>query len=192
MSGKKYLISEAAIKVGIESHVLRYWEEELGLEIERNELGHRFYTEEQIELFKRVKELKDSGLQLRAVKNVLINNTTTEVAAKRDEEVHKDVEIVNKSEDKLAQFEQIMLGIIKRSLSESSDMFSNKISNGVSDKVIKEMDYLLRLKEDAEEERFKRLDETIRSVQRAGKEVAAYKEKDKILPFRKKKGGQTL
>jgi hypothetical protein len=38
------------------------------------------------------------------------------------------------------------------------------------------MDYLLRMKEEMEEERFKRLDETIRNCQRSNKEAAAGKE----------------
>lgn len=42
----------------------------------------------------------------------------------------------------------------------------DELSYKVSDKVIKEMDYLLRMKEDAEEERYKRLDETIRNCQK--------------------------
>ena len=33
-----YYISEAAKKVQVESHVLRYWEEELELPIKRNEM----------------------------------------------------------------------------------------------------------------------------------------------------------
>ena len=43
-----FLISDAAKKVEVEAHVLRYWEEELGLPIKRNELGHRYYTEEDV------------------------------------------------------------------------------------------------------------------------------------------------
>ena len=43
------LISDAAREVKVESHVLRYWEEELHLPIKRNELGHRYYTEEDVE-----------------------------------------------------------------------------------------------------------------------------------------------
>ena len=33
---KIYLISDAAKQVQVETHVLRYWEEELGLPIKRN------------------------------------------------------------------------------------------------------------------------------------------------------------
>ena len=66
-----YLINEAAKEVHVESHVLRYWEEELGLPIKRNKQGHRIYTHEDIERFIEIKKLKDNGLQLKAVKLVM-------------------------------------------------------------------------------------------------------------------------
>ena len=37
MSEIRYMISETAKQVDVEAHELRYWEEELGLPIERNE-----------------------------------------------------------------------------------------------------------------------------------------------------------
>lgn len=36
-NGKIYLISDASRKVEVESHVLRYWEDELKLPVKRNE-----------------------------------------------------------------------------------------------------------------------------------------------------------
>lgn len=71
MVKEKYLINEAAKEVHVESHVLRYWEEELSLPIKRNEQGHRIYTQEDIDRFVVIKDLKDQGLQLKAVKIVL-------------------------------------------------------------------------------------------------------------------------
>ena len=71
MVKEKYLINEAAKEVHVESHVLRYWEEELALPIKRNEQGHRIYTQEDIDGFIAIKDLKDQGLQLRAVKTIL-------------------------------------------------------------------------------------------------------------------------
>ena len=68
---EKYLINEAAKEVHVESHVLRYWEEELELPIKRNEQGHRIYTQEDIDRFIDIKNLKDQGLQLKAVKTLL-------------------------------------------------------------------------------------------------------------------------
>ncbi len=67
------LISDAAKEVQVESHVLRYWEEELHLPIKRNELGHRYYTKEDVERFKQIKSMKERGLQLKAIKMILKN-----------------------------------------------------------------------------------------------------------------------
>ncbi|HBA46916.1 MAG TPA: hypothetical protein DCZ91_03780 [Lachnospiraceae bacterium] len=65
------LISDAAKEVKVESHVLRYWEDELHLPIKRNELGHRYYTAEDVERFKQIKGMKERGLQLKAIKMIL-------------------------------------------------------------------------------------------------------------------------
>ena len=71
MKEKRYSISEASRLLEVENHVLRYWEEELNLKIPRNELGHRFYREEEIQLLYWITELKNKGFQLKAVKEVL-------------------------------------------------------------------------------------------------------------------------
>ena len=68
--GEYLLISDAAKQVKVESHVLRYWEEELHLPIKRNELGHRYYTKEDVERFKEIKSMKERGLQLKAIKMI--------------------------------------------------------------------------------------------------------------------------
>ena len=71
---KEYSVSETVRLVGVESHVLRYWEEELELLIHRNALGHRIYGSRDIELLCRVKEWKEKGLQLKAIR-VLLKQT---------------------------------------------------------------------------------------------------------------------
>ncbi|MBU5479613.1 helix-turn-helix domain-containing protein [Blautia sp. MSJ-19] len=67
----KYTVRQAVEMTGIKSYVLRYWEEELELQIHRNELGHRYYTGYDVQLFLNIKELKKRGLQLRAIKNLI-------------------------------------------------------------------------------------------------------------------------
>lgn len=66
-----YLISEAAKQAGVESHVLRYWEEELKLPIARNEMGHRYYTKQDIQIFLTIKELKKRGFQLKMIRELV-------------------------------------------------------------------------------------------------------------------------
>lgn len=67
------LIKEAADILGVEPHVLRYWEEELELEIKRNSMGHRYYDQKDIKLFSDVKELKKRGLTLKDIKRGIEN-----------------------------------------------------------------------------------------------------------------------
>ncbi len=73
MEEVRYMISEASKRVGVESHTLRYWEDELNLPIGRNEMGHRYYRDSDIELLKASKQLKEQGFQLKAIKMLLPN-----------------------------------------------------------------------------------------------------------------------
>ena len=185
MENKRYIISEASQKTGLEPHVLRYWEDELGLEIERNELGHRYYSEEQINLLCRVKEMKNRGFQLKAIKSELmvypsqqmasqiVQQSTTEVSQPVMQQSMSPSQ--TRSDDKMDQFKAIIAGIVAETLRENNVILGQELSDTVGNKVIKEMDYLLRMKEEAEEDRFKKLDEAIRGCQRSNKEAAAGK-----------------
>ena len=68
MSEQKIMISEAAKLVDVESHVLRYWEEELHIPVSRTEMGHRYYTKENLQLFCCIKKLKDEGVTIKELK----------------------------------------------------------------------------------------------------------------------------
>ena len=48
-----------------------YWEEELNLSIGRNELGHRYYTGYDIQMFLNIRELKNRGLKLSAIRELI-------------------------------------------------------------------------------------------------------------------------
>ena len=62
-----YSVSEAVKLLEIQSHVLRYWEEEMKLPIQRNEMGHRYYTRYDIQVFLSIKELKKKEYSLREI-----------------------------------------------------------------------------------------------------------------------------
>ena len=87
-----YMISEAAKRINVETHVLRYWEEELALEIGRTEMGHRYYTEEDLQLFHCIKELKEQGMLLRDLKNLVPDmlRTTNQLRLRRLEAAAND------------------------------------------------------------------------------------------------------
>ena len=71
MEEKEYSVSEAVRLIGVESHVLRYWEEELQIAIGRTSQGHRIYSQDNVETFRQVKRLKEKGIQLKAIRVLL-------------------------------------------------------------------------------------------------------------------------
>ena len=76
MDEKEYSVSEAVRLIGVESHVLRYWEEELNVEIRRTSQGHRVYSQGNVDLFCQVKKLKEKGIQLKAIRVLLFEKET--------------------------------------------------------------------------------------------------------------------
>lgn len=192
----RYMISEASKRIDVEDHVLRYWEEVLELDIPRNEMGQRYYKESDIELLMKVKQLKERGFQLKAVKMLLpnLNNMdsldTQTVMQQTDDQNGKVIEmyeeekdsgteegtslitgeekqeIKEQSEDKMEQFKAIMNHIISSALKENNTVLSEEIGVSVTDGVIKEMNYLMRLQEEKEEERYKKFDTMLRDYQK--------------------------
>lgn len=83
MEERSYQVQEAVRLIGVESHVLRYWEEELGITVGRTKQGYRLYSEENIRLFRQVKELKEQGIGLKAIR-LLLGGTADGGMAGRD------------------------------------------------------------------------------------------------------------
>ena len=203
-----YLISDASRKVDVEAHVLRYWEEELELAIPRNEMGHRYYTDFHIRLFKQVKNLKEKGYQLKAIKHALeqmkkdgkLEGELTDELLERDMDAAlkelkaeestamvaatgEGMALPASAEEKMAQFQQMMNLIIGRALEVNNEKLSQDISCLVKERLAGELELLLKDSNQKEEERFRMLDETIRSFQKSGQEEAAAAK----VPFFKRK-----
>ena len=201
-----YLISDASKKVDVEAHVLRYWEEELDLDIPRNEMGHRYYTDLHIRLFRQIKNLKEKGYQLKAIKHALTQVLEKEGRMELSDEIlERDMDAALKEfreedkpaglaevkegasalsmEEKMAQFQQIMNLIIGRALEVNNEKLSQDISALVNEKMGRELEYLLKDSDQKAEERFRQLDETLRAVQKESQDEAAAAK----IPFSKKK-----
>lgn len=192
MGEVRYMISDASKLIDVEAHVLRYWEEELELSIPRNEMGHRYYTEENIRLFRNIKELKEQGVQLKAIKSILpeLDKGDLQVSGLVARLDHGGVRAPGEPDDKMLQFQTIMSRLISEALEDNTEQLGKEISIQVGDHVIKEMDYLLRMKEEREDERFKKLDEAIRNSQKTRKQLALFRKsegKKKIGLFKMKK-----
>lgn len=190
MGEKRYMISDASKLLGIESHVLRYWEEELDIVIPRNEMGHRYYTDFHINLLKNIKKLKQQGYGLRAIK-MMISDPKNESDSTRVRNLpsvnsypENRLEVKESSADaKLEQFQKIMDGIVAKAMQESTKNLGKELSEDVSQNVLKGMNYIMRVQDEKEEARYKKLDELMRSRQKkeSRKEKKSRQKAEKLL-----------
>lgn len=178
MEKVRYMIGDAAAAVNVEAHVLRYWEEELELSVPRNEMGHRYYTKENIHEFMKIKELKEQGYQLRTIKKILHNEPLSEEATVGQPRLmhRRGVDLLS-SEDKMQQFREIMNDIVGKAISLNNEELSLQIGAEIEERVLKEMNYLMREQDKAEEERFKKLDAAIRGNIKKKSSIFAKREK---------------
>lgn len=176
MEKVRYMISDAADMVHVETHVLRYWEEELELTIPRNEMGHRYYTRENIQEFQKIKDLKDQGYQLKAIRMILHNGEIEDPTILLNQEIGTQAkELINAvqknqtpisvqitAEDRMSQFRELMSDIVGQAINQNNEALSQTIGKDVQELVLKEMNFLMREQDEIQEERFRRLDEAIK------------------------------
>lgn len=157
----RYTVRQASEMTGIKAYVMRYWEDELDLHIQRNELGHRYYTGSDIQLFMNIKELKKRGLQLRAIRDLIPQILYT--AANTDK---NNIQLLEGETEEIS--------------SQDSSNITEKAEENVTDPKILEFQAILeRLitqeirSKNEDEERFRSLDLAIRKQQMARREIAA-------------------
>lgn len=200
MNETRYLISETAKITQVEPHVLRYWEEELGLAIGRNEMGHRYYTDKDIHTFMSIKELKKQGMQLRAIRAAL---QKTEIQReKRDEEKcrlsenetadkieNRKIQEKDKSGSDQEKAEHRGGGGAGQQIIQLQEKRRGKTEKSKEQRFGEIMERLIHDIELSErkEGRYRRLDEAIRKHQQSRKMVAATEENAKRKKKPKKK-----
>lgn len=189
MNQIRYMISDAAKLVEVESHVLRYWEEELELPIARNEMGHRYYTEDDIQLLKHIKKLKERGYQLKAIKMDISENgelllpENVQMMEVRQEKR----EILNENADKMQQFQDLLSKALGQALKENQSSIGKEIGTKVAEQVTKEVNYQFRAQEEALESHYRKLDARIQSIQKRNAKIKKEKpQKKKRTLFKKK------
>lgn len=203
---KVYLISDAAKRVQVEAHVLRYWEEELALPIKRNEMGHRFYTREDIERFVEIRDLKSRGLQLKAIKTLLSKSGTAEEgfekidayvsAAEKDyqERTYQDracadrkerhVVMVNKGEflpvaEESREAKSIRLQqLLQTMIAEAVRSSNREVCEEIKESLVKELDYQFRMQQEQQD---------VREEARISRQEEHYRQIDDLLRSRVKR-----
>ncbi|MDO4317736.1 MAG: MerR family transcriptional regulator [Lachnospiraceae bacterium] len=207
MGEKHYSIADVAKKINLEPHLIHHWEEELALDIPRNERGFRYYGKQEIELLRSVQKLRQKGFRIGAIK-LIINDIKRIEALPADQllelrdkldvamginslneairfdqgtltkkEPEKEVAPPSEPERKLEQFKAVLSEVVMQALQQNNVELSQRINYSVSDSVVREMEYLLRRKEEREEEHYRMLDQAITLFRESDREAAATTEK---------------
>jgi DNA-binding transcriptional MerR regulator len=183
MVKEQYLINEAAKEVHVETHVLRYWEEELDLPIRRNEQGHRIYTQGDIEKFIRIKNLKDQGLQLKAVRTII----------EPEKSGSREIRIIpmKGEEEQSRRFQYLFQKLIKEAVSANNEdmvnILTKRISDNIKQDMAKELDYQFRLSDERSEEHYRQIDSLLRKYS-----DKSTKDKDKTVKFPRQKAKKEI
>ncbi len=187
---KIYYISDAAKQVCVESHVLRYWEEELELPVKRNKLGHRYYTLEDVNRLRRIKQMKEDGFQLKAIRRALKQDEEgadgqslpIEIAAVSENGVMTPTAFSDK-EAKSYRLQLLLKNLMIEAIKEGNSDFCEEIKESI----LKELDYQFRAQEEREEqkenERIRREEEHYKKIDEMLRERAEKKEKRKKRSF---------
>lgn len=164
---KQYKISEMTKLIKVEAHVLRYWEEELQLPIKRNDLGHRYYTQDDVERFCAIKKWKESGIQLKGIRSMLdLQSDKTDKLLPVDVTgISFPVDITernlttsdsctstlmhDKKEEKAYRLQMLLKGLIKEAVLESNA----QMADDIKESIIKEMDYQFRIVTEEQEKK---------------------------------------
>lgn len=191
MQEKDFLsVKDVAEMLDTEAYVLRFYEKELNLEIRRNSKGHRVYTLDDVELFRKVQEMREQGLQLKAIETIVHDNSNQEaketyeqlsginlsvLAPVKKHEI-TEIDITDGEDEKVKQFSYMMKEMLKQALIECNEKshieireaIKEEVDTAVEEKVTK----LQEVQNAKNEEYYKKLDETMREVQRMRKELS--------------------
>ena len=197
MGQEMLLISEAAKQVQVETHVLRYWEEELHLPIKRNDMGHRYYTMEDVAQFKEIKVLKEQGLQLKAIRTILQKEGQENMASdKPNEDAAMDYLIGKKQkyivslsgEESREEKASRLQYLLQHMMVEAVKNANKELCTEIKESILKELDYQFRAREEREEERWKQEEEHFRKIDEMLRERQKIKEKVPKSKREKKSG----
>lgn len=176
-----------------EPYVLRFYEKELNLNIKRNTKGHRVYSMEDIELFRKIQELREQGLQLKAIENIVHHHedelaqtleqlTTTQTHQMKSTERGKSssFDITDIKDEKVMQFSLLMKDMLKKALDEHEaevraevkEAICEQVKEEVKEEVDRKLFEFEQVQLKKSEDHYRKLDETMRELQKMRKDMA--------------------
>lgn len=193
MENKAYTIKEASELLELESHTLRYYEDELELQIPRNAIGHRYYREYDMKVFQHIIGLKEQGLQLKAIRNAIRGsyNPTGEGDWEEEGETYLQAitslettskgtlgggfDITDINNTKVEQFRLMMKETFIQAIDENQDELKSELNYHIKYKIEEDMKEEIQkieeIYEEKDKERYRKLDEAMREMQKIRSEI---------------------
>lgn len=186
-------VKDVAEMLGTEAYVLRFYEKELNLDIKRNSKGHRVYTLQDIEMFRKIQDMREQGLQLKAIETIVHDSsgetketyeqlssiTLSAVAPVKNNDI-VDIDITSAEDEKVKQFSFLMKDMLKQALVECNQQskieMQETIKREVDTAVEEKVSRFQEAQDEKNEEYYRRLDETMREIQKMRKEISEGKE----------------
>ncbi|WP_054742893.1 helix-turn-helix domain-containing protein [Cellulosilyticum ruminicola] len=185
-------VKDVAEKLETEAYVLRFYEKELNLNIKRNSKGHRVYTLEDVEMFRKILEMREQGLQLKAIEGIMhdsnkeikesyeqLSSTQFAPTTAQTNSV-TTIDIDDPNNEKVKAF----MGMITQAVIEGNKAAVESIRSEMRIEINREVDKKMNMYEERQdaknEEYYRKLDETMREVQKMRKELGENRECEKI------------
>lgn len=185
-------VKDVAEMLETEAYVLRFYEKELNLSIKRNAKGHRVYTLEDVEMFRKILEMREQGLQLKAIEGIM-HDSNKEVKESYEQlssmqlaptpaktKSVTTIDIDDPNNEKVKAF----MGMITQAVIEGNKAAVESIKNEMRVEIKHEVNEKMNMyqeRQDAKnEEYYRKLDETMREVQKMRKELGEAKENEKM------------
>lgn len=131
----RYSITELSERLQVTDHALRYYEKEFNITVPKDDRGRRYYTTELANLMYQIKNMRDEGLELKAIKKLLFS----------DENIHEPPTVV--PNDTVIT----MVPVARRSstvditdIKAFFDEFKEQITVSVSNEITNSSDHLTR------------------------------------------------
>lgn len=187
-------VKDVAEMLETEAYVLRFYEKELNLTIKRNTKGHRVYTLDDVEMFRKILDMREQGLQLKAIEGIMhdsnqevkesyeqLSSVQLAPATTKTESV-TTIDIGDPNNEKVKTFMGMITQAVMEGNKASVELIKEEmrveIKQEVNHTVDEKINKFQEMQEAKNEEYYRKLDETMREVQKMRKEIGDSQEKE--------------
>ncbi len=121
MGEKIYTIKDLSKITEIKITTIRKYEVDFDLKIPRNEMGHRVYSESEVQIYRKIKAMKERGAGTELIREIIVKSADVM------EQKEKAMELITIDRLTGAELKEVMLSQIADILQERDKMYLDRI-----------------------------------------------------------------